>query len=195
MVPGTLTLLDGSRPSPAREQVWNLGSTLATWAQNCGLLPSGPLVCRKVPWGAAEPLPALPTSRPRLTPLHCAPPTGWASSLCFSAILVLTRLPRRGEIASPLKASVARPGLQMSSCPGPYPPLGHRCTEWWGAAAEAVMPDFLWPLLLLPSCFAPPARSPDVHTSVESPLTPAPPALPAWTTCGHRSSSVMMSLA
>lgn len=77
MVPGTLTLLDGSRPSPAREQVWNLGSTLATWAQNRGLLPSGPLVGRKVPWGAAEPLPALPTSRPRLTPLHCPPTSNW----------------------------------------------------------------------------------------------------------------------
>ena len=58
-------------------------------------------------------------------------------SPCFSAILVLTWLPRRGGIASPLKASAARPGLQMSSCPGFYPPLGHMCIRWWDAAAEA----------------------------------------------------------
>lgn len=74
IVPGTLTLLDESRHSPPREQVWNLGSTLATWAQNRGLLPSGPLVCRKVPWGAAEPLPAPPTPRPHLMPLY---PSHW----------------------------------------------------------------------------------------------------------------------
>ncbi|CAN0529852.1 unnamed protein product [Rangifer tarandus platyrhynchus] len=36
------------------------------------------------------------------------------------------------------------------------------------------MPTFLWPLLLLLTCSAPPARSPNVHTSVESPHTPAP---------------------
>lgn len=62
----------------------------------------------------------------------------------------------------------------MSSCPGFYPPLGHMCMGWRDAAVKATMPAFLWPLLLLLTCSAPPARSPDVHTSVESPRTPAP---------------------
>lgn len=61
----------------------------------------------------------------------------------------------------------------MSSCPGFYP-LGHMCTERRDATAKASMPAFLWPLLLLLTCSAPPARSPDMHTSVESPCTPAP---------------------
>lgn len=175
---------------------------MASWFYTCHMGPE-PWASPSRPHGLQEG--ALGSSRAPACTAHTQtvpdtpaprPTRHWLGrSPCFSAILVLTWLPRRGGIASPLKASAARPGLQMSSCPGFYPPLGHMCIRWWDAAAEATMPTFLWPLLLLLSCSAPLAHSPDVHTSVESPRAPAPLALPAWTTCEYRSSSVTMALA